>query len=67
MLPNFRAKLLYAFRVALSMGLSALWVLHPVTGTLFIPGLLVPIGAVRMLGCDVIGKQQHLVILCLPG
>lgn len=44
--PSFRARVIYALRVTVSMSLSALWVLNPDTGSLFTPGLLIPIAAV---------------------
>ena len=53
LMPSFKARLLYSFRVALSIGLASVWVLNPTTHDLFIPGLLVPIAAVSRLGTAV--------------
>lgn len=46
MLPLFRARILYCFRVALSVSLACAWVFAPPTRPLFPPSILIPLAAV---------------------
>lgn len=46
LLPAFRGRVMYSARVGLSIALGAAWVLNSYTHSFFLPGLLIPIGAV---------------------